>query len=324
MKRSLAILTVLCLCFTVLTSCKGTGRALTVNGEKIDQAEYAFFLNYSKISTGKDGYTADELENARQEAIDRIVINQVVRQKCKKLGIKLSKSEIKQLEQEKNAFIKALGGKAKYLEYLKAACMTDRLYDKLAENELYYNKIQDYIEEQSQEVLTDQKLRQFFAENYICVKYIRLSITAENGEPMTDHGMAVVKEQAVNVLSKSKDPNISFDELILKYSDDVGIEGGVEGLIVSVLDAKGEPYMQTAFNIADNETALCLQSDGYYIVKRLPVDASYFEENRSYIHNTALDFRFMETIQQWCENAEVKVHNAVDKITFKNIEKYIR
>ena len=324
MKKALVILILLFLCVCILTSCKGTGKALTVNGEKIDQAEYAFFLNYSRMSTGQDKYTAEELSVARQEAIDRIVINQVVRQKCKELGLKLSKDEIKQLEKEKGDFIKALGGKAKYLDYLNDACLTDRLYDKLAENEFYYNKLQSYIEEQSEEILTDQKLRQFFAENYICIKYIRLSITAENGEPMTEHGMSVVRSQAESVFKMAQDPNNSFDELILRYSDDVGIEGGVEGLIISVLDARGEPYMQKAFDIADNEVAICLQSDGYYIVRRQSVDATYFEENRSYIHNTALDYKFMETIEQWCENAKVKVHRAVDKINFNNIKKYVK
>ena len=101
MKKALVILILLFLCVCILTSCKGTGKALTVNGEKIDQAEYAFFLNYSRMSTGQDKYTAEELSVARQEAIDRIVINQVVRQKCKELGLKLSKDEIKQLEKER-------------------------------------------------------------------------------------------------------------------------------------------------------------------------------------------------------------------------------
>lgn len=324
MKKSLAVLSLLCICLCLLTSCRGTGKAITVNGEKIDQAEYAFFLNYNRISTGKTEYTAEELKAAKSEAVNSIVINQVVRQKCKDYGIKLTKDEKKQLEQEKKDFIKSLGGNAEYLDYITAACMTDRLYDKLAENELYYVKLQSYIEQQSDEVLTDQKLRQFFSENYICIKYIRLSITAENGEPMTDHGMQEVKSQAEYILTQSKNSEVSFDELILKYSDDVGVQGGTEGIIVSVMDARGEPYMQTAFGIDDNQTALCLQSDGYYIIKRLSVDASYFEENRSYIHDTALDAAFAEKIEQWVSAAEVKVHKVVDKITFKNINKYVK
>ena len=326
MKKTVAFLLTLLLCLCTLTACKGTGKALTVNGEKVDQAEYAFFLNYNRISflADKSSYTKDELKQARERAIEQIVLNETVRQKCEKYGIKLSKEQKKQLESDKKAFVKALGGNAKYLEYLKAACLTDRGYDKLAENEMYYNMLQEYVQKQSDEEYTDQQLRQFFGENYICVKYVRLSITAENGEPMTEHGLAQVRAQAESILAQSKNTETAFEELILRYSDDVAEEGGTEGIIVSILDAKGQPYIETAFGLETWETALCLQSDGYYIVQKQEVPATYFEENRSYVHQTALDYSFMKQLDEWCVGAKVKIKDAVYKINFKNIEEYIK
>lgn len=326
MKKTLALLLTLLLCLCTLTACKGTGKALIVNGEKIDQAEYAFFLNYNRMSflSDKSNYTKEELKQARDAAIDQIVLNEVVRQKCEEYGLKLSKKQKKQLDTEKKEFIKALGGNSKYLDYLKAACLTDRGYDKLAQNELYYNMLQEYVQQQSSEVYTDQQLRQFFGENYICVKYIRLSITAENGEPMTEHGLAQVKNQAEEILEKSKEPDIAFEELILRYSDDVAEEGGTEGIIVSILDAEGQPYIETAFGLKNWETALCLQSDGYYIVQKREAPVTYFEENRSYIHDTALDYRFMKQLDDWCVGAKVQIKDALYKINFKNIEEYIK
>lgn len=323
MKKLFLVLSLL-LTAALLASCSGTRTAVTVGKNKIDEAEYAFYLNYNRLA----GSTATEevnIEEAREAALWQIVSNEVVRIKCRELGLTLSKEQKAELAQDKKNFIEILGGKAKYLSYLKDSCLTDRSYDKVAENELYLNMLFDYVCSDENEAYTDEQLRRFFADNYIGVKYIFLSATDDEGELLPFFEMTKIKAQAEEVLKKAQAEDADFDELINQYSDDLFVTGGSEGIIVSRLEAEGQSYLEGAFELAPLAAGGVFEdSTGFYIVKRLPVDASYYEENRSYINDTAQSMRFAELLEGWCNDASVTVKRGVNKITFDNLKKYVR
>ena len=165
-KRWSALALCLGLMLTVLSGCSPSPTAITVGSRKVDASEYAFYLNYNRSHSEEDSsilYDESALTTAREAAIQQITTNEVVRIKCEELGLTLSDSQKSILEANKKQLIESLGGTAKYLEYLKQSCLTDRAYDKFQENECYYDLLYQYMLQDSESYFTDETLRQYFS-----------------------------------------------------------------------------------------------------------------------------------------------------------------
>ena len=65
-------------------------------------------------------------------------------------------------------------------------------------------------------------------------------------------------------------------------------------------------------------------SDGYYILKRCPIPATYYYENQTDIYQAALDEKFAETLDGWKSEYTVTVSKIVDKIDLNNFADYIK
>ena len=180
---------VLCL---VLCGCSPSPTAITVGTQKVDLATYAFYIHYNLMNLSTEyGYTSDTLysdemtSQIKEDALDQTVTAQIIRLKCEELGLSLDDEELQSLEDDKKEFIESLGGKYAYLDFLRESALTDRSYDAFQEDSLYYDKLYEYLCAEATEYYTDENLRQFFSENYINVKYIRLSIVDENGNTIS-------------------------------------------------------------------------------------------------------------------------------------------
>ena len=325
MKKALALTFVIISIIFILSACRGKDKALTVNGIEVDQAEFAFYLNFNRLSmfSHKSKYTKQELDQAKAAAIEQIVANETVRAKCKELNLTLSDDQLEEISRSKSELISSIGGKKAYKKYLKDSCLTDRGYLKLMENGVYYELLRQYVISEKEGTYTDDELRQFFAENYICVKYIRLSCLDDDGNPKTEKEMSQLYSLAEEVCNKAQ--STSFDTLIFQYSDDVDLPGGAEGLIVSVLDAKNQIYLKEAFDLAENAVSGIIEDgQSLYIVKRLPLDDGYFDGNQDHIRQTAADVSFSKILNEWKALAIVKAEKVIDKINFTNLKKYVR
>lgn len=327
MKRWLVII-VCALCVLSLCACHPSPTAVIVGGHKVDASEYAFYLHYNGSEKAGDNvvYTDDETAAARKKAIDQIVTSEVVRIKCKELNLTLSKEQKASLKKEKAALLKSLGGKAAYVEYLKESCMTDRSYDKFQESALYYQNLYDYVSNESEEtVYTDEALRKYFADSYITLKYIRFSILDDSGQLLPEDARAAARKSAEDVLKQAQAKNADFDALVASYNDEPNMTASPAGIIVSRLEATGVDYMEPAFELAENQVGGVYDcADGYYILQRLPVDAGYFESNRDYIFQSALDWRFSDCLKTWKSEVDVSSTSIVDDITLNNLRNYVK
>ncbi|MEA5039323.1 MAG: peptidylprolyl isomerase [Clostridiaceae bacterium] len=327
MKRWLVI--ALCiLCLLSLCACRPSPTAITVGGNRVDASEYAFYLHYNCDEKGAAGgaYTDEETAAAREKAIDQIITNEVVRLKCKELGLSFSDEQKESLKAEKAALLDSLGGKSAYVEYLRQAYLTDRAYDKFQEGALYYQMLYDHVSEESEDtVYTDEVLRQYFADSYITLKYIRFSLTDDSGQPLSDSERDTLHTQAEDVLAQAQAEGADFDALVAAYNDDPNMAASPAGMIISRLEAAGVDYMEPAFDLEENQVGGVYEcADGYYILQRLPVDAGYFESNRDYIFQSALDWRFSECLTEWKSEADVSVSGVVDDITLNNLGDYVK
>lgn len=317
-RNILCCLVALCL----LGGCSPSPTAVVVGKNKVDAAELAFYLEYNRLNLqSQDGSTEEEdadpsLEEAKEAALEQIVTAEIVRQQCDKLGLDLSKEEKEDLKQNKDELIEAQGGTAGYLKYLRQSAMADRVYDKFQENTLYYDKLYDHMVGVGGEYsFSDVDLRQFFSENYATVQYIRLAFSSA-----PERGM----DRAQTILDQAQVPGADFTQMVALYNDDPYMTENVQGIVMTASQCANSPQFETVFELEEGEiTGVLVGTDGYYIVKRLPLAVTYYDENQEAILQEARDVQFNELLEKWTEEASVRTTDIYKKMDFDNLWDYV-
>lgn len=317
-RNILCCLVALCL----LGGCSPSPTAIVVGKNKVDAAELAFYLEYNRLNLqSQDGSTEEEdadpsLEEAKEAALEQIVTAEIVRQQCDKLGLELSKEEKEELEQNKDELTEAQGGTAGYLKYLRQSAMADRVYDKFQENTLYYDKLYDYmVGEGGEYSFSDVDLRQFFSENYATVQYIRLGFSSA-----PERGM----DRAQTILEQAQVPGADFTQMVALYNDDPYMTENIQGIVMTASQRENSPQFETVFDLEEGEiTGVLVGTDGYYIVKRLPLAVTYYDDNQEAILQEARDVQFNELLEEWTEEASVRTTDIYKKMDFDNLWDYV-
>ncbi len=329
LKKTVLFCLALCL---LLCGCSPSPVAITVGERKVDMAAYAFYIHYNLMNLGVDyGYSPDTLysdemtEQIKVDALDQAVTAEVVRLLCAEKGLSLSDEQLEKLAADKKDFIESMGGKHAYLAFLHESALADRVYDASQENSLYYDMLSEYYYAEATEYYNDENLRQFFSENYITVKYIRLGILNDEGLPLSEIDAAGKLTLANSLLAQAGQPDADFDALVAQYNDDAVMEANPDGLVVSIAEARESAYLAPAFDLAEGEIGgVYSASDGYYIVKRTAVGAGYFEENQSLILQDAIDQYFTQALEQKKVETPVSTTNAYKKINLDNYMDYVK
>lgn len=312
----------------LLSACSPSPTAITVGASHADAAEFAFYMHHNAQTIESDygyvsnGIYSEEITNAvKADALDQLVTAHVIRLKCRELGLKLTDEEKEQLKSDKAELIESLGGKYAYLGYLRESALTDRTYDSFAENALYYDKLYDYVAQSDTSLASDEELRRFFAENYITVKYIRLSTMDDSEGYKPEEAQALAEE----ILKQAQSGEVAFEELMETYNDDPVMSLNPEGLVVGIMESRGMPYLEGAFTLAENEIGgVYTASDGVYVVKRLPVSAGYFDENRDSIYESVVEWKYNQQLEEWKKQTTVTTSAVYKKINLDNFMEYVK
>jgi len=328
MSKKILALTLCCVALlTLLCGCSPSPTAVQVGNRKVDASEYAFYLYYNRTNSGAESgtvlYDAQANETARSLALDQIVTNEVVLLKCQELDLELSEAQKTTLELNKERLVESLGGKSAYLSYLQQTYLTDRAYDKFQSNTYYYDILYTHMALENRQDFTDEKLRQYFSDHYATVKYIYLGLLDENGEKPDRITRDETLKTAQTIVEQARTPGADFDALMERYNEDLSMPVG--GFAISEPEARSTDYLATLFDLEENGVSdIIAMSDGYYILKRCPIPATYYDENQTDIYQAALDEKFAETLDGWKSEYTVTVSKIVDKIDLNNFADYIK
>lgn len=320
----------LALALACLAGCSPSPTLVTVNGSKIDASEYAFYLNYQLMSIEDRAALGDEaFQKLKDDALNQMVANELVMQKCKEFGLKLTKENKKLLADYKKEFINSLGGSKKYLEFLGQSAMTDRSYDKSQKNSYYHDMLLAYLTEDPQNPnyisFNDETLRKYFSENYYKVKYIYISAVDANGAPLVESQMEELENFVAVVAQGAKEPTKDFDLLIEKYNDDEAMRVEPDGFVYSHDEIANHAVFSKALELKENEVGgEYANGDGFYIIKRIPVDAGYFDLHHDEILNKAIDQRFNALMESWKTAAKISTSEVFAKITKDNYLDFVK
>lgn len=320
-----------CLLLLASAGCSPSPAAVTVDGRQVDAAELAFYLEYNRLNQAAvqgqpESYDEQATQAIKEQALEQIVTAEIVLAKCREYGIRLTQEEKDQLAESKEQLIQAHGGKAGYLAYLKENAMADRVYDKFQANALYYDKLYDKLVGPGGDyAFTDVELRQFFADHYAQVQYIRFSLTDLSGEKLDEQAARQTMERARQVLAQAQAPGADFAQLIAGYNDDPYSAENPQGIVTTAAQCAASPQFAGVFDLKEQQVGgVYVGADGYYIVKRLPVSAAYFDENQDAVLQEARDSQFNQLLEQWAAQAQVKTTSIFDKMDLSNLHEYVK
>ena len=329
MKKAIAVFILLALCLA-LCACSPSPVAVIIGGNRVDASEVAFFINYSKQNMLENPdqaeYDLETTQMVKDNALSQIVVNELIRLKCAEYRLRLTAEQKQQIRESKQQLISSLGGMVKYVEYLRSAALTDRMYDKFQQNAYYYQLLYDYMAESSGIAgESDLWLKQYFSENYTEYKYIYFSLLDQDGNPLSDVKADQVYIKAQKAYNEARRYGANFDALIDAYSDDVRMSGGSASLLISRYEAKNIDFLKSLFDIKEGGVGgVYLTDDACYILKRLPLEVRSFEQNREMIIQNALDQAFDEQLSEWKQTVKVKTSAVFDRMTLVDYMNYVK
>lgn len=133
-----------------------------------------------------------------------------------------------------------------------------------------------------------------FDENFITAKHILISPPEDIEDP--DEGIEAARLQAEDLYQQimaSKDPEATFNELMVEYTDDPGLETNPDGYTFTEGEMV-EIFYETALALEIGGISEPVLSDtanyrGYHIIMRVPLNEEAREANRETFVTTAID-----------------------------------
>lgn len=309
------------ICFALLFSLMltGCGKETTiavVNGEKISESEFNYFLvgvanemaNAAQTEnagnfwdTEIDGQKATEV--AKEKALEGAITFHVYRTKAKELGIKLTKEDKDTIAAERNRIIEQYG-KTMYELQLEASCLTDDLYSSLLEMSYYSQKLYQHFSEQLAEA-NEEEMREYYNQNFVKAKHILITTQdATTGAPFSAEQKAEAKAKIDGILAQIR-AGADFDALMHEHCQDPGLETNPDGYVFTKNQMVKE-FETAAFALEVGQISDVVESSyGYHIIQRVDASADY-ESQASSMQQTIASEKFAEELKTYEAEAEVQ------------------
>ena len=291
-KRALLLLAVICLLSAVLSACgsefvpsghlrlKGkdveTDWVIKLDGEEISADEYRyFFMNvaheYTYTAEGEYEWTEADNEAVLGAALEYAVLNKAMFDLAEGFGLTVDEADLERIEDTIKETKAGFGDKAEFIEVLASNYITEEYYPTLLQSTVIQEKLSEYLTgENGVYAVTKEGIVDIIMEDYICVRYLKLSPDAEGSTENRDKmaGFAADIKAAEDLIT-----------LINLYSEEVTMKNNPDGRYITEGLVDGELISAArALSVGEISPVVSCES-GYYIVLRLPMDESYIAKN---------------------------------------------
>ena len=221
-----------------------------------------------------------------------------IRSLCKEAGIESDLNEIGAMLEEYKDGMKS----SDFKKGLKSHYLTESLYAYVLEGYQLYDKLFDaYFGKDGTMAMSDDEVLEYAQEYYLHTKHILIY-------PNTTMSESDYESRLNEALSKAQS-TADFDALIKELSDD---ETMAECGCYFKEGEKGENYELAAKALEEGEISdLVKGSEGWYIIKRLPVDEKDVSVLRDLIYNR----KYADLIESRIETIAVEYYDDYELIT---------
>lgn len=232
---------------------------------------------------------------------------------CEENDIELTDEDYEQIEETIETAKSNYDTDEEYVQALESSYLTEDLYRRMVELSTLYQKVEDTLftnggkyattEDEFREIVQDPE--QYARVLQILIPYqCQVEITDEDTldsyDDMTLSEKYSAKETAYNALSEEEQEAArdeahalaeevaemaqngdDFESLIAEYGWDPGMENNSQGYYMSHDTNFVQEFIDAGFELEENEVSGPVESStyGWFILKRLPVDMDYVEEN---------------------------------------------
>lgn len=307
---------------------------MTVNGDEIHMDEFRAYLKYNKsyMENMLSYYGMDDtvwsdpsmgemmvgqlFESANQQAIEI----HTVKQEFEKLGLKLSREEREQAQQEKMNTIEQMGGQEPFEQWLQSIGYDDAMYDNTVAISKYANAIQDAYYGDNGTKTNTKAIMDKFNETYLCAKHILVQSIDGSGNPLTGDALTAAQSKAQEALEKVK-AGEDFDTLIAQYNEDPGMEMYPDGYVFTEGEMVDEFYQGAkALEPGQTSSDLVQSSYGWHIIQREPLNADQLTDAiREQLVQEITGQSFVDEIQTLMSQADVQYTDAYGEKTYDNL-----
>ncbi len=292
MKRILTLITAVVVAAVGFAGCNKTVDevAFTVNGAEAYVSELTFYYNATKLSyeyqygegsfetyktepvSETDPTTQDD--SNRQRIVDILINKKVLEAVFNEEGLKITADEEKNF---KEYVIEQLGEEQLEAE-LKLLGITQDQYFKMITNDIRLQKLKDHFYgESGSKAITDQKVKETLASDYVHVKHILVKNVDDSGTALTGDALAA-KQTKYNEVKAKVDAGGDFEALIKEYNEDAGEpdDGYVFRKRLDEDTSGMDPaFEETSFAIGVGEVGVCESQYGWHIIKKYTTDDEF-------------------------------------------------
>lgn len=331
--RISALLVAVCMIATVFAGCGAKKETLvTIEGKEMPQYLFEYFVyslasNYQSQGLNLVDYLNEDSGDGQGTTVGNLLKGQIVDTlktyvACEKLaeenGLALTDEELKQLEETKKQQIEEAGGRKAFADQLAEAKIQEEAIDDMSRYGKIYEKIYTGLfsaggkyapasEEVIASVLNGGNAR---------VKHV-LVMAAEGDEDYE------TKRQTAEQIRARAAAGEDFEALITEFNEDPGMQTYTEGYI---FDANGNNYdgsgtMDATFTAESHKLAVggvspvVVTSNGFHIIKRLPLDEAYITQHIDTFSGPASDAAFQTKIMEVAEGLTVVETPAYEKFS---------
>ena len=271
---------------------------ITINEDKYTKSDFMIYFysvkydyfgkDTDKVSDDNMKIIVDEENNTtlgeylKAKTLSEIKTASAIREYASKNNIELDENDYKELKEEKEKYIKSIGGKEKFYKLLKDNDTKEKSYNLMAETDKLYNKIiKKLYSEGKRKDLTEEELlkaKENYGNEYFKIEQVILTIMDPETKKSLSDTTINQKNTLANTIHDLSINGTDFDSLVRKYSEAAVdkeppyYEYYKKGELLTELE-------KAIVKLGNNEVSEVIQTKyAIHIIKKFELDDSKFNE----------------------------------------------
>ena len=146
--------------------------------------------------------------------------------------------------------------------------------------------VNTFYSEKGMRVITEEQKREYFKDKYAVVYHIFIDtrgVTKDDGTTvsLTEEEKQLKREHANSIYAQIQNGEISFEDALLKYTEDAYASQYASGYFVADDGRYPSQFTDGVFSLVPGEITMVETSSGLHIIKRYPMDESLYDDDES-------------------------------------------
>lgn len=245
-----------------LSSCGSTVKndptVYTIGSQTVTKSELNAYITMYMQNGSYD------FNSAKEYAAEDVKNNASMIALAEAMGLEYTDEEKQEMDEQKQNIIDNQGGEKKYKEFLDTLGFTDEQVDNMIKAQFAQEKV--FAED-----LTEDKLKEYFNNNYFRAKHILLATMDTSTQAKYDDAKIAEQKTLADSLLQRAQSGEDFDALVSEYSEDPGSQSQPDGYYFTYGEMVSE-FENTVTGLKENEIGFCESDYGYHVIKRLPLE----------------------------------------------------